>query len=163
MKANFNGFSIITACLLFSVSSHALAEQKINFKDEAVVKNLLFNKNWLCTVGDAHLGARATWKFETLEGNKVSGSLRMDACVGSATSGTSATVKDGTFKGKLKKDTLKFSAKPPLGGACTNFNGKLKFFYLDGTDLQAEGKYNRSEADGSGGLRGTIICYVEDV
>ena len=66
---------------------------------------------------------------------------------------------DGSFTGKVKKNTMKFSVKIS-GGRCSNFSGKLKFFHEDENSYRAEGKLNRTFNGSS--FRGTLWCYIDN-
>ena len=143
------------------VSNSAFSEEKVNFKDDETAKKLLFNKKWLCSLGDPMYSGYSTWTFEEINNKKVSGTIEREYCGGGHTAGTQ---KGGStpspFKGKLKKDTFKFSV-PEQGINCTRFSGNMEFYYLDGTDIQSQGKYTRY-SHGNETFRGTVLCYVQE-
>ncbi len=161
MLAYYRFCVVIFIFLLFSNIS--LAEKKANFKDDTIAKEILFDKSWNCSFGDnSGWSGYGIWKFETISKKKVTGSLDIEACYGDSLvegkySGGTAS---GTFNGKLKKDTMKFTANPPPGGVCRTFNGKLKFFLIDGSDeYTAEGKFSRTHNGVP--YRGTLYCSVQ--
>ena len=156
-------FKLVPVIFLLQVLSYsALSEEKVNFKNEQTAKELLFNKKWLCSLGDEMYSGYSTWVFEDIKGKKVSGTIEREYCGGGHTSGTQGNAPTSSpFKGKLKKDTFKFSV-PAQGINCTKFSGSMEFFYLDGTDLQSQGKYTRY-SHGSETFRGSVFCYVQEI
>ena len=147
-------FSKIFILIIFIISTNVIAEEKVNFSDEATIKEILFDNDWNCGVGDdSGWGGLSVWKFEELNGKKVKGTFNMGGCtVGAGGS------HGGTFTGSLKKNTMKYSVKIS-GGRCSNFSGKLKFFKEDDTSYKADGRLSRTFHGSS--FKGTLWCYTE--
>ena len=155
MQIMFKRISVTLICSICLFAGHVMAEEKVNFSDESVIREILLNNRWMCGVGDdSGWGGQSEWKFEKLDGRKVSGTYQQDNCTVGVGGGH-----DGTFKGSVKKNTLKFSVKIS-GGRCSNYSGKLKFFREDESSYRAEGRFNRTY-NGSP-YRGTLWCYIDN-
>ena len=158
MKYTSITYKAVAYCLLLFSTSIISAEEKVNFKDETTAKKILLNKKWLCGVGDGGgMSGSTVWKFEEVNGNRVSGTVSAEFCGAYSAEGTPSRHTSGTFKGKLKKDRLKYSVKLS-GGNCTNFSGNLIFTRED-ENFRAEGKYSRTASNK--GYQGTAWCYTE--
>lgn len=134
----------ILIILLASFASISFANQKIDLLDEKLAKEVLLGKTWTCHLVDDHGKTDGIWTFKSVKGNKVSGKfeiLQYMACSADQ------------FKGKLKGNTLKYTARTNHS-SCVAFNGTLNFFKDEGGIIKADGVYTY------GGLRfrGKYTC-----
>ena len=160
MKYTSTIYKAIAFSLLFFSTSIISAEEQINFKDAATAKNILLDTRWECGLGDGSgWGGQSVWNFEEINGNKVTGTVNLEYCRGYDATGTTISRTDAKLKGKLKKDTLKFTAVVNQG-PCVTFSGKLKFVREDATSYRADGIFSRKYQGNN--YKGTLFCYVRN-
>ena len=63
--------------LLISLTSVSIANQKIDFSDENVAKDILLSKTWTCHLVDDHGTTDGIWTFSSVKGNKVKGKFEI--------------------------------------------------------------------------------------
>lgn len=138
----------INVIVIFSTLfiSSLLAEE-INLSDETIAKELLLNKKLDCQMHEQNYDGIEIIKVVNIKGKKFTGHSDI-WCWGKGT----------TYKGKLKKNSLKWSQQEHSGCYCRT--GNLNFFKDDNGLLKAEGNYGT----GCGGNihLGTIKCVVKD-
>ena len=134
-------FVFILTTLLFSNVS---LSEEINFSDEAVAKELLLDRYWVCIVKDKWGEGETTLKFKKVNGAKVKGAIHMFYCPS----------QEGSFNGKLEKNKLKFGTTQPR--PCGNRSGILEFVREEGKSVTAKGTYRLTSGDP--GTKGTISC-----
>ena len=140
MKISYFTFKAIIGCFIYSLSYFTYADQEIDFSDETIAKDILLDKTWSCYVFDITDPGYVKWRFEKVNGNKVHGSTYSGYCPGA-----------GILRGKLKKNTLKYSVQAPL--PCDNKQGQLKF-----SNNRFEGVYRHTS--GAFGRTTKIVCEV---
>ena len=134
----------ILVILLASFASVSIANQKIDFSNENLAKEILLGKTWTCHLVDDHGETDGVWTFKSVDGKKVSGKfeiLQYMACSADH------------FNGKLKGNTVKYTARTNHS-SCQAFNGTLNFFKDENGMISADGVYTY------GGLRfrGKYTC-----
>ena len=117
MNTLTNGLLVIAVCLLLMLFSVSIAGQSVDFSNEALAKEILLGKDWICFEADRYGAGNTTWKFEKVDGKKVVGTVHMGYC----------PTETGTFRGKLKKNKLKFNTNQPP--PCANRSGVLEFVH----------------------------------
>ena len=144
----YNKFNVfILLCIVPFITNFSLAEE-ISFSDEATTKELLLNKQLHCQMDEQNYHGPEIIKVIKIEGNQFIGFSEFWCWA-----------KGTQYKGKLKKNILKWSQQEHSGCYCRT--GTLRFFKDNDGNLKAEGKYN--VGCGSSPFDGTIKCVVLDI
>ncbi len=135
--------TILTTCL--PIGAHS--STPIDFSDINTVNELILNKIWSCKMVDNYGESVGVWKFKSVKGNKVRGSIEVPHL---------PICNTDTLKGKLKKNILKYNAS--INNSCREVNGVLKFDYDDNNQVKATGKYK------IGGTHkgGSYVCELQN-
>ena len=119
----------ILVIVLIMLTSMSIANQNIDFSNEAEAKKILLGNSWACLMVDTHGKGPGIWTFTSVEGNTVKGNIVIPQY---------KTCNSDVLKGKLKGNILKYRASAMA--QCISVNGILKF-YQDNNVLKAEGTY----------------------
>ncbi len=119
----------------------------IDFSNTSTVNELILNKTWACEMVDNYGESVGVWKFRSVKGNKVKGSVEVPHL---------PICNSDTLKGKLKKNILKYNA--PINNSCRGVNGTLMFDYDENNQVKAIGKYK------IGGTHkgGSYVCEMQN-
>ena len=137
-----NNFRVsITFITLLIFCNYVFAEENIDLSNKA-------NSIWDCNMSDQYFKGEIRFYFKDVSGKKVNGES------------TWCFVQRGEnakLKGKLKKDTLKFSLSVKnAGNDCPNISGKMKF------SRDASGKFTASGNYTSQYQKGPMNCKVSE-
>ena len=135
---------ILLSTLLCSIAGLSIASKDIDFSNTDLAKQVLLDNTWSCQLVDLHGKTDSTWKFKSIEGNKITGSFEIDQYMACSAD---------HFKGKLKNNTIKYYARTNHS-SCRKFNGTFRFFRDNDGSIKADGHYEY------GGLRfnGKYTC-----
>ena len=138
---------IISTLLLIYIPSNVSSSSPIDFSDSNTVNTLILNKTWACKMVDNYGESVGVWKFKSVKGNKVKGSIEVPHL---------PICNTDTLKGKLKKNILKYNAS--INNSCREVNGVLAFTYDENNQAKATGKYK------IGGTHkgGSYVCELEN-
>ncbi|MEM7402179.1 MAG: hypothetical protein AAF304_09555 [Pseudomonadota bacterium] len=133
--------NIIISLALFLVCNASFAEGPIDLTEISA-------KVWDCSSSDQYFTGVIRFYFKEVNGKKIKGETTW--CF-------PQRGKNSILKGKLKKDTLKFSVSVEGAAAdCPNISGKMKFTRDTNGKLTAKGGYSSQYQ------RGKMDCKVSE-
>ncbi len=123
-------YKYIIILSLITISNASFSDNKINFSDEVIAKEILLTQPWTCHMEDTHGKGPGVWTFTSVNGNLVRGKINIPQY---------KTCNSNSLKGKLNKNTLNFQA--PTMAQCSSIGGVLNFYYDENNKIIAEGTY----------------------
>ena len=138
-------FRFVSLSIIGSLVTTISVATELDLSDEKTAKDLLLNKKLHCQMDEQNYHGPEIIKVVKIQGNKFTGF-----------SDFWCWRKGTTYKGTLKKNSLKWSQQEHSGCYCRS--GNLNFFKGNDGNLKAEGNYG--VGCGSNTFQGTIKCVV---